>query len=143
MLNGGASSGGLTTPLSIENNQGKAENKVILTFTPTTGLFTGKLATTNSPTPIPLTGVVLQKRNIGLGYFLEIGATASDPASPPLPVLPVITRVTPRSNETQSAGLGQSGEVRLESSRATKCWGGKTDLQAGECRGSPSAATPA
>jgi hypothetical protein len=103
----------LTTPLAIENNQGKAANKVILTITPSTGLFTGKLATTNSSTPVPITGVILQKRNIGLGYFLEPGATANDPISAPLPVTPVISKVA-QPKDTPSADLGQSGEVRLD-----------------------------
>jgi len=111
VLSGAALSGGASNRLSIQSNKGQAvdSKKIILTFTPATGLFSGKLAVTNSAKPIVFNGVVLQKRNAGRGYFLQLGATPNDAiVAPNLPVAPVLAK------SAQLPPPGQSGEVRLD-----------------------------
>ncbi|MGO9201588.1 MAG: Ig-like domain-containing protein [Limisphaerales bacterium] len=45
-------------------------NKLTLTFTTSTGLFTGRVTDPATGKPVSFNGVVLQRSNVGYGYFL-------------------------------------------------------------------------
>jgi hypothetical protein len=47
-----------------------SDNKLNLTFTPTTGLFKGRVTDPATSKPISFSGVILQKSNAGLGWFM-------------------------------------------------------------------------
>ena len=46
-----------------------SDNKLSLTFSPSTGLFSGKVMDPNSSMLIPFKGAVLQKENSAFGWF--------------------------------------------------------------------------
>jgi hypothetical protein len=50
-----------------------SSNKMTLSFSPSTGLFNGRVTTPTNSQAITFTGAVLQKYNLGAGYFLGHG----------------------------------------------------------------------
>jgi hypothetical protein len=57
------------------NNQvtNLSSNKLILSFSSSTGLFNGRVVNPANSQAITFTGVVLQNYNLGAGYFLDHG----------------------------------------------------------------------
>ena len=74
MLTDGGLSQAYTNLITILPNS-KATNiagvKLTLSFTPKTGLFTGNFINPESAKKVSLSGVILQKQNLGAGYFLS------------------------------------------------------------------------
>ncbi len=61
----------LTNQFTLENSSKVTDtNKMTLTFTTSSGLFTGSVVNPANKKTIPIHGAVLQKQNIGAGYFL-------------------------------------------------------------------------
>ena len=70
VLSGGNLTQGITNYIGLSPvNKVTSTNKTSLTFTLPTGLFKGSVTNAN-PKTIPFNGVVLQKQNLGCGYFL-------------------------------------------------------------------------
>ena len=71
VLSGTGSS--LTNQISIANNRVKdlSGHKLSLSFTPGTGLFQGSVVVPATQRKVPFNGVVLQKQNLGRGFFVN------------------------------------------------------------------------
>jgi hypothetical protein len=78
VLENGNLSPGITNGLSIDaNSKITGTNKLVLSFTTATGLFRGSVMNPDTAKPIPVNGVMLQKQNLGYGYFLGTNQTGS------------------------------------------------------------------
>jgi len=76
ILEGGNLTDSITNGLSIApNNIISGTNSLKLTFTTTTGLFQGSVLNPATLKPIAVKGALLQKQNIGYGYFLGTNQT--------------------------------------------------------------------
>jgi Divergent InlB B-repeat domain len=72
-LSGGGLAGALTNDISIASNNkvtNLGTNKLSLTFATATGLFSGKVLNPETGKTLKLQGAVLQKQNLGAGFFL-------------------------------------------------------------------------
>ena len=72
-LEGGDLTQNITDQISLGANNRVTDlsgNKLSMTFTPSTGLFTGRLIDPATGKPVLFNGVALQKPNAGYGYFL-------------------------------------------------------------------------
>ena len=72
-LTGGGLANALTNAFSIASNNkvtNLGTNKLSLTFTAATGLFSGKLVNPETGKTLTLQGAMLQKQNYGAGFFL-------------------------------------------------------------------------
>jgi hypothetical protein len=68
----------ITNNLSIDlNNKITGTNKLVLSFTPTTGLFHGSVLNPDTGKPITVNGALLQKQDTGYGYFLGTDQSGS------------------------------------------------------------------
>lgn len=56
---------------------GPPDHKFALSFSPTTGMFSGKIGDPQTSTPVPLKGIILQKSGIGVGYALSTNVSSS------------------------------------------------------------------
>ena len=66
----------ITNGLSIDtNNKITGTNKLVLSFTTATGLFRGTVMNPDTLKPIAVNGALLQKQNLGFGYFLGTNQT--------------------------------------------------------------------
>ena len=66
----------ITNGLSIDaNSKITGTNKLAVSFTTATGLFRGTVLSPETGKPIPVNGALLQKQNIGYGYFLGTNQT--------------------------------------------------------------------
>jgi len=66
----------VTNGLSIDaNNKITGTNKLAVSFTTATGLFHGTVLNPDTGKPIAVNGALLQKQNIGYGYFLGTNQT--------------------------------------------------------------------
>jgi hypothetical protein len=61
----------LVTIMSNNKATNLAGIKLTLTVSPKTGLFTGSFLNPETTKTVPINGVVLQKQNIGAGFFLS------------------------------------------------------------------------
>jgi hypothetical protein len=76
ILQGGNLTDSITNGLSISpNNAISGTNNLKLSFTTTTGLFQGSVINPATGKPIAVKGALLQKQNIGYGYFLGTNQT--------------------------------------------------------------------
>lgn len=67
---------GITNALSIDtNNKITGTNKLAVAFTTATGAFHGSVINPDTGKPIAVNGVLLQKQNVGFGYFLGTNQT--------------------------------------------------------------------
>ncbi len=72
VLNGGDLGGPVTNSITIGSHNRvttSSGNKLTLTFAPGTGLFQGRVMVPGMSKPVPFSGAVLQKQNVGLGWF--------------------------------------------------------------------------
>ncbi len=72
-LEGGDLAQNITDQITLGANNRVTDlsgNKLGLSFTPSTGLFTGHVTDPATRKPVSFNGVVLQKSNVGYGYFL-------------------------------------------------------------------------
>lgn len=76
-LEKGGLAGAIHNPFTVVANKVTGANKLVLTFTPSTGLFKGTAVDPATARPIAFTGVVLQKQGLGFGHFLGTGQTGS------------------------------------------------------------------
>lgn len=66
----------ITNALSIDtNNKITGTNKLAVAFTTATGAFHGSVINPDTGKPIAVNGVLLQKQNVGFGYFLGTNQT--------------------------------------------------------------------
>jgi hypothetical protein len=76
VLENGNLSQPITNGLSIDaNNKITGTNKLAISFTTATGLFRGTVLNSDTGKPITVNGALLQKQNIGYGYFLGTNQT--------------------------------------------------------------------
>jgi len=76
VLENGSLLSSITNGLSIAaNNAISGTNKLALAFTLTTGLFHGSVLNPATGKQIPVNGALLQKQNLGYGYFLGTNQT--------------------------------------------------------------------
>jgi len=72
-LNGGGLSGQIVNQITIDGRNhvtNLSTNILSLTFSASTGLFSGKVADASNSTLIPFKGAVLQKENAAFGWFM-------------------------------------------------------------------------
>jgi len=73
--------GGLNEPITTQIGLGGGRvtdlggSKLVMSFSPSTGTFTGRLLDAQSFAPITFRGAVLQKQNSGSGFFLSTSQT--------------------------------------------------------------------
>jgi len=82
VFSGGALAGEIVNQISIGSNNkvsNLSTNKLMVTFSPSTGLLTGSVANPSTPgsKPMPFTGVLLQSQTNAVGYFLDGGQSGA------------------------------------------------------------------
>jgi len=78
ILENGNLSDSINNGLSIDtNNKITGTNKLALSFTTATGLFHGTVINPDTGKPISVNGALLQKQDLGYGYFLGTNQTGS------------------------------------------------------------------